>query len=141
MPLIEFVGINGAESEEFLLTAFSFRSAATPDAESVNLGNTLVMGVLILAAALLPLVAIFLFKNRMLQYRLCLSEIVLLAGVLVFVGFFIFRAMTSLEGYDDSMFKFRPAAFFPVAAILFIWLAMKGILKDARLIKSLDRIR
>jgi hypothetical protein len=141
MPLIEFTGINGVESEEFLLTACSFKSAAAEGVESVNLGNTLVMGVLIAAAALLPLVAIFLYKKRMLQYRLCLSETVLLVGVLVFIGFFIFRASVSLEGYDDSMFRIRPAAFFPVASIFFVWLAMRGIIKDARLIKSLDRIR
>ncbi len=141
MPLIQFTGINGAESEEFLLTACSFKSDATDAVESVTLGNTLIMGIVIIAAALLPFVTIFLYKKRMLQYRLCLSEIVLSVGVLILLGYYIFVAMGVLEGYDDSMFSFRPAAFFPIPAIFFVWLAMRGIIKDARLIKSLDRIR
>ncbi len=195
MPLIRFTGINATESEEFVLTACSFNSAAPtvepvaldaselaagfdasePEAgfaaehdmafdaaaelgvepaaviavdpataaaeESISYGNTLAMGIVIIVAALLPLIIIFLYKRRPLQYRLCVSEIVLLVGVIVFLGFFIFRAMVSLEGYDDSMFTFCPAAFFPIAALLLVWLAMRGILKDARLIRSLDRIR
>lgn len=141
MPLIEFTAIDGTVSEDFMLTAFNFRSVGAEGVGGVNLGNTLTMGILIVASVLLPLVTIFLYKKHMTQYRLCLSEMVLLVGVLIFLGFFIYRATASLEGYDDSMFKFCPAAFFPVPALFCVWLAMRGILKDARLIRSLDRVR
>ena len=56
-----------AGSEEYLLYAFSLKSAETSY-------STLYMGVIVALAAILPFVTIFLFKNRMLQIRLCAVE-------------------------------------------------------------------
>ena len=76
MPLGTFLG----GTEEMYLTAFGFSDAAdgTPVLTAYGLAAT------VIAAALLPFVTIFLYKKRLLQFRLCVVETVLLAGVMLF---------------------------------------------------------
>lgn len=88
------------------------------------------------AATLLPLLTIFLFKRRMLQVRLCAVEAVLLFGVLAMEAMLYFGPQNSLDAG-----ALQPASFAPVAALLFVWLAARAILRDELLVRSLDRIR
>ena len=81
MPLGTFLG----GTEEMYLTAFGFSDAAdgTPVLTAYGLAAT------VIAAALLPFVTIFLYKKRLLQFRLCVVETVLLAGVMLFEIYYI----------------------------------------------------
>ncbi len=97
MPLGTFLG----GTEEMYLTAFGFSDAAdgTPVLTAYGLAAT------VIAAALLPFVTIFLYKKRLLQFRLCVVETVLLAGVMLFEIYYIWGGARSLSTLAVSAWK------------------------------------
>lgn len=100
------------------------------------------MGIVFFITTLLPLVTIFLFKKRLTQIRLCVSEIVLLLGSATFVALYCYRLCDVLsEMFTNLNFTLGFAALMPVVAIIPVVLAIRGIAKDEALVRSLDRIR
>ncbi|MCD8185213.1 MAG: DUF4293 domain-containing protein [Rikenellaceae bacterium] len=99
--------------------------------------GTIPMGILTLLSALLPVVTIFLYKRRGLQMRLCVVELILLLGVVIYLGMYLFRSSSEIT---DKV-AFSIVDLFPVLGMILTLMASKRILKDQLLIKSLDRIR
>ena len=91
-------------------------------------------GVMILTVALVTalFVNIFLFKHRMLQFRICLFA--LLAECLL-----IFLYFNQIKNYSKGNFSLWCALH--VFILLFIILAARGIYKDEKLIKDSNRLR
>ena len=131
-----------AGGEEYRLLAFGLETA--PQEGIVQqVSSTMGLGIIVCVAALLPFVTIFLFKNRMLQFRLCMAEFALLLGAQAMALLFLYR----LAGIFTKEFEMEAAVslglpmFLPVVAAILNWLALRGIKKDIILIKSLNRIR
>ncbi|MFR9603374.1 MAG: DUF4293 domain-containing protein [Rikenellaceae bacterium] len=103
--------------------------------------KTIYMFLLLIGAALLPIINIFLYKNRMLQIRLCVVEIVLLIGASAMMGLYYFLSYRFFSSLEISTQGFKPALMFPFIAIFFVYLAAKAIFKDELMIRSVDRIR
>ena len=102
----------------------------------------LYLGIILSVATALPFITIFLFKKRMVQIRLCVSEIVLLLGSAVFVALYCYRMCDVLaELMQNINFTLGFAALMPIVAIIPVALAIRGIARDEALIRSLDRIR
>ncbi len=93
---------------------------------------------LIVVTALLSLGNIFLFKNRKLQIRFCVYGIILNFGLIGLLYYFWVMMFRQLD--VDSYFLKLPLAL-PAAAIIFTYLAFRGIRKDEILIRSIDKIR
>lgn len=95
------------------------------------------MFVLLLLVATASLVAIFLFKRRMLQVRLSVFSGLLLIGYyIVFVVFvFLFKSRY------DADFTLGWTAAFPAVALILDYLAFRNIMKDELMIRSLNRLR
>jgi hypothetical protein len=92
--------------------------------------------VLFLVSAILAFVAIFLFKNRKLQFvmgRLTILINLILLGLLIYVSL-------TLPG-EASVSEKGIGMFIPILAILLLVLANKAIKKDEDLVKSVDRLR
>jgi hypothetical protein len=93
----------------------------------------------ILAAIVLSLIAIFLFRKRPLQMKM--SLIALLATM----AYCFINWMRIKEIFANnkliSNYSFGLASITPYFAIVFILLACLGIRKDEKLVKSLDRLR
>ena len=93
----------------------------------------------ILAAIVLSLIAIFLFRKRPLQMKM--SLIALLATM----AYCFINWMRIKEIFANnkliSNYSFGLASITPYFAIVFILLACLGIQKDEKLVKSLDRLR
>ncbi len=85
--------------------------------------------------SLLSLGTIFLYKNRKLQMRLCRYNIMLLIGIYVLISYYLLY----LEGVEYFTYDF--ALIFPFIAIIFTFLAYRGIKADEDLIRSSERIR
>ena len=85
------------------------------------------------AAALLSIINIFLYKKRSLQRKIC--YVILFLSVLVYIIYF------SLEYQNFSLSEIKFTFIFPLIAIIFTYLAIRGIKKDEKLIRSLDRLR
>lgn len=104
--------------------------------------STIWMGILLVLATVLPLVTIFLFKNRQLQLRLCGAEVVLLIGAIVFVGIYYWLSgANALENVGVEHRSFGWAAIMPLLSLVMSFLAARSIFKDEVLVRSLDRIR
>ena len=131
-PIATFVVDSG---DVFTLTAFNLEG----DQESQS---ALWMGIVLVLATVLPFVTIFLFKNRMLQVRLCAVEIVVLLGCLVFEAiYFWLSGANALDGMGLAHRQFGWAAIMPLLALGLTALAARATFKDEMLVRSLDRIR
>ena len=93
----------------------------------------------ILAAIVLSLIAIFLFRKRPLQMKI--SLIALLATMAYcFINWMRIKEIFA-NNKMISNYSFGLASITPYFAIVFILLACLGIRKDEKLVKSLDRLR
>lgn len=91
---------------------------------------------LFLISTVLSLIAIFLFKNRKLQFvinRLNILTNLFLLGVLLYY-------LLSLPG-ETVVSEKGIGVFIPIVVVLLLVLANKAIHKDENLVKSVDRLR
>jgi hypothetical protein len=85
----------------------------------------------------LALFAIFLFKNRKAQIKLCVINILFM---LCWYSVYAFHAINLGDQYQAS-FQIEFAAGLPFFALILYFLALKGVRADEALIRSMDRIR
>ena len=130
LPIATFV----VDGQTFELTAFSLSCGEVSE-------STIWLGIMLILATVLPFVAIFLFKRRTLQIRLCAVELVLLLGSLVFIALYYWLTSRMFEGFDIEHRQFGWAAPMPIIALVLSYLASRAIFKDEVLVRSLDRIR
>ncbi|MEJ7766400.1 MAG: DUF4293 domain-containing protein [Chitinophagaceae bacterium] len=100
--------------------------------------ESLLLFALSIGIACLALVCIFLFKNRPLQFKLTV------AGVIVSVGI-ICLEVWHIENFKRTNALVKGSYYWggllPIAMTIFFILAARGIYKDEKLIKSLNRLR
>lgn len=132
VPLAWFAGDTG----EYRLYAFSLQHVGGAVVQS-----TLYMGLLLVAAVLLPLVTIFLYRRRLLQIRLCVVEMVLLLGATAMEGIYYFLSGRMFSEVSFHVQGFKPAIALPLVGLLFAYLAARAIFRDELLVRAADRIR
>lgn len=100
--------------------------------------ESLLLFALIIGAACLALACIFLFKNRPLQFKLSVTGVILsiiITGLEVWYIEGFKRVNTLVKG------TYYWGGLLPIAMIVFFILATRGIYKDEKVIKSLNRLR
>lgn len=112
-----------------------------PGEESVfSFMTVLPLLVLNILTAGLTLVSIFLYKDRIRQIkfvRLGLFTDVVLIGLV----FFVYARIVENKLGDTINYLDEAGVYFPLIIMLFLILANKFILKDERLVRSVDRLR
>ncbi len=98
---------------------------------TLNAGSSFFLIILTGASVLISLVSIFLYKDRKLQFRLALTGLVI--SVLIVILFFSEIKMLPGVIALSSVFVFLVPIFY--------FLAIRGIRKDEKLIKSLNKLR
>lgn len=89
---------------------------------------------------IMPLVAIFQFKKRMIQMKIVRLGFLVEMSFLVYLFFAIDKVNAEL--YDGQIsILYHTGFYMPVMAIVLMFLAQRGIKKDEDLVKSLDRLR
>jgi len=89
---------------------------------------------------LIPLVALFMFKNRKQQ------KTITLIGLLVSLMFTVLNLMR-ISGFEKNTSpqpvngSYQIGSVIPILVIIFLILAIRGIRKDEKLIRSMDRLR
>lgn len=137
---IQSVWLLLAAAASFLTLKFSFYSGniikeGQPKAFSKLVAtDDILLTITTVATGLLTLVAIFLYKNRKLQTRLCLIAL-LLSGLSLVLFYIQIKKFVPLEGNYDL------TAAIGIAVPVLIILAIRGIYSDQKLVKSLDRLR
>lgn len=96
------------------------------------------MFAILLLSLMVAAATIFLYKNRMLQIRMTIFNIILLIGYYAtFVAFVI-----AYNGkLPESTFQLRIAVCLPFMAIVLNYLAVRAIGKDEVMVKAADRLR
>ncbi len=86
------------------------------------------------ATATVALLTIFLFKNRKLQMKIAITSL-----VLSFITLLLYYWQS--KSFDANESSLTLTAIIPMAIPVMIILAIRGIYKDEKLIKSVDRLR
>lgn len=89
-------------------------------------------------SSVLALITVFLYKQRMLQIRLSIFNIVLMIGFYLYFGF-VFYKLFSVENLQFQ--KVGVGIIMPVIAIILTILAIRKIGADEVLVRSLNRLR
>ncbi len=91
-----------------------------------------------LMSSIAALITIFLYKNRILQIRLSIFNIVLMIGFYLYFGFIMYKVYP-VENLEFSKVGF--GIIMPVVSIILTILAIRKIGADEALIQSLNRLR
>jgi peptidoglycan/LPS O-acetylase OafA/YrhL len=83
------------------------------------------------------LVALFLFKNRNLQIRLCNLNMIVISIFIITIFYFNDPSRSNA----DLAIHYNAGCYFPLVQLLLCFLAMRSIRKDEELVRSADRLR
>jgi len=91
---------------------------------------------ILLLGSIIAIVTVLLFKNRMLQIRMCIFNSLLLVGFyLAFIAFY-FALKT-----DENTFRIGWALCLPLISIILNIMAIRAIGRDEVMVKAADRLR
>lgn len=118
-------------------------SSLVPQLKSAESLAPLALGALLAVIGLLSLTSLMLFHFRMRQLRLTIFSTILLVGYVAVLALLAFKFSVDIEalGVAGQHISFHAAAIFPVLSVILNILAIHGIRKDEKLVRSLDRIR
>lgn len=88
----------------------------------------------------LSVIAIFLFKNRKLQAMLVGFNFIFIGVVWFFIYYYLNNTM-SIKEMDATFPTIKLGAFYTILLPILNYLALRGIIADERLVKSMDRLR
>ncbi|MCK9300331.1 MAG: DUF4293 domain-containing protein [Bacteroidales bacterium] len=131
MPWISFFG---QEGELYQLKAFQVEQILGQGAQAFSFWA---LGALLIIAAALSFVGIFLFKNRPLQSRFCIFNAILLIGFYLVFLIFMLYARKSLDASLGLNFGLA----LPLIALILNFMALQAINKDEALVQSYHRLR
>lgn len=106
-------------------------------ADNEEIISTIPLLILLSIVVLLNIVSIFAFKNRSLQMRLSVFNILVLVGFIGMFAFYIFNTADTI----NANIHYTIFSVMPVISIILIYLAYRGIKRDDELVRSADRIR
>lgn len=129
LPLGYFVGADQVD-------ALAFKPLGVIQADGSLLSTWGVFSLLLLSAVV-SFCTIFLFRNRRLQMRMIVFNVVLLVAYFFVLLLFI----STLKSDLNCSFQLNWALCLPVVAIILNWLAFGAIRQDDQLVKAADRIR
>ncbi len=94
--------------------------------------------VLCISNILIALAALFLFKKRLLQIRLCVFNILLIIGFYVMLGGYYWILK---ERFSSNEILLKWPVILPAINIVLSYLSIRSIGKDEALVRATDRLR
>ena len=95
---------------------------------------------LAVVVTLLSVFAVFLYRKRILQMRICVFNTLIIIGFCVLFGVYLWQ-MGKSAVLNDMSFSIRIWASFPIISIILNYLAIRNIGADEALVRSLERLR
>ncbi|MBP1640928.1 MAG: hypothetical protein H6Q17_2511 [Bacteroidetes bacterium] len=111
---------------------------ATPPLDALHI-NTYPLNLIAILIPLVAFVSIFLYKKRKLQVRLSIINFVLID--VYYVVMLAFMWLADMRLGLPSRWGYHLAASLPAINMVLTFLAIRGIQKDEKLVRSLDRLR
>ncbi|MCB0805674.1 MAG: DUF4293 domain-containing protein [Bacteroidales bacterium] len=127
-------------SEMHNLKLYVYKLENMVPGSEIQFGFTTILPLLLfnIAITLLSGYTIFLYKNRILQIKLI--RFCMLLNMFIIVGvFFLYPRLIETRVEGETEFGF--SAYLPLVSLLFLYLANRYILKDEKLVRSIDRLR
>lgn len=113
--------------------------AGVDTVQHIRMSNSMPLILIAIMMVALPLISIFLYKNRKQQRNVATISLV---SVLSFISVVTMHvAEYKKSSPDASGLSYSTGAVLPFFSIILIVLAIRGISKDDKLVKSLDRLR
>ncbi len=129
-PLSTFL-LEGNEEVKLFAGAFKSQSGET-------LVSTVAFLILSIGILVLVFIDIFLYKKRILQIRICIYTILLNIGT---IGMMAYLIVNFMKHNTVSVHSYSLATPIPLASIILLYLAFRGIRKDEVLVKAYERLR
>ena len=114
-----------------LILMFCFPLATSPE-KAIQYSDSMVLFFLLLVSIAIEIIAIFLYRHRIAQIRLCTFSILLLIGFQIIIVYYVFTW---------SGVKYTVTAVFPVISAILNFLAIRYIARDEAIVRSLSRLR
>ena len=133
-PLASFV------SDLHYLKLYVFNLENMVPGSEIRFGFTTILPLLLfnLAVTLISAYTIFSYKNRVLQIKLVRFCMLLIMFMIVGI-FFLYPNL--IEKQVEGSTEFGISAYIPLLSLLFLYLANRYIMKDEKLVRSIDRLR
>lgn len=100
--------------------------------------NTFPVIILAVITTILNITAIFIYKRRNVQMRICVYNILLTIGLIISIFSYYFLIK---RNFDISTHAFSYTSVLPFVNVILIFQAFRGIRRDDLLLKSYNRLR
>lgn len=128
VPLADLTGKDG------LLYQFTLAGLVSGSSMAHSKLPQLVLAGLVVGFCIL---SILLYRNRGLQIKVAYFTIFLLVGLLSLLFFSLLKSSEAIGASYSLKIFFT----FPAIAVILVYMAIRGMVKDDNLVKSIDRIR
>ncbi len=131
LPLAEMVDAMG---QFYVLDLHGLKEVGE---KSVTVMPLMPLTFLVGVSAAVSFITIFFFRNRILQLRLCIFNILLQIGFYPLFFYYYYQARNQIEGIADI----KISVMLPVVSIILVFLATRNIRKDELLVRAYERLR
>jgi len=110
--------------------------------EMLTTFQKLTLTVFVIVVLIIALICIFMFKKRTRQITLCKLNILLFAGLIFTVSYYLDKGLSMLAAFaPEAEVKYGVSIAFPIVSIILTFLASRAIKKDEQLVRAADRVR
>ena len=135
-PFADFA-LNGDQGY-YLFTLTGLKDSGPEHVQVFNWIFSLPLWVLDTVAAIMCLMVIFNYKDRIKQLKLLRINIFV---IIILVGFIFYYSSSLIENKLGMTPHYKAGIYFPLAAVVLQFLANRSIRKDEALVRSADRLR
>ena len=122
---------------------YAFKATGLEDLSGELVQPSWVLFGLTAAITLISFISIFLYRKRVLQMRLTIFNLLIKVGFYLLV-FLVYRPSfieAIVDTTQDLSMSITPWLAFPIVAMIFDYLAYRGIAVDEKTIRFMDRLR
>jgi hypothetical protein len=129
----------------FFLNKYSHFYLSLTGISDENFGSVNTIPLIITAIILIVLIlsGIFAYKNRLLQIKIIRFGVLLNIGLIIILYFaYIDKIATDFINKGDLLeVQYKIGSYIPLISIIFLILAIRGVMKDEKKILAADRLR
>jgi hypothetical protein len=120
--------------------SYGFKNASWPYEKFMSTYPVLIITSV---SGLLSLITIFLYRNRILQMRLCVYNILITLGLIIIIFYYYFAVKRGALGKELALERhhFSFAVMLPFVNVILLFQAFRAIRRDDLMVKSYDRLR
>jgi hypothetical protein len=135
-PIADFIGDGDYQLRFYIYQVVSLVPDVTLPFDTMFVAPVTALTALVILGSL---ITIFIYKRRIMQAKLVRGLVIFTLGDVALLFFYNIPALEELSGIRAE-YNYAGIAM-PLVAMIFLTLAIKGILKDEQLVRSADRLR